>query len=273
MTRRSTPYAALGVLLALVLTPLLLATPASAGRTLTISITATGPKPSSAVAAVGDTVRFVNEDATFVHQVRSKSPNWTFDSAPLAPGQSFTAPALAKAGEYVYQGANLDTFTGKVVVPAGTTVTPTPTRSATPAPSRSAAPGPSPSAPTPSPSPSPAVSGGSGSAPAPFAGGFGSVGIPGGPGGSSGALAPNVAPTLGGAGTAPSAGPSGEVVAVGSGRLPEPPTGRRYGLPAVLAATAALGVGSLLVRLLLAHPAARRPRHAAGRRDPTATVD
>lgn len=273
MTRRSTPYAALGVLLTLVLTPLLLATPAYAGRTITISITAGGPKPASAVAAVGDTVRFVNEDATFVHQVKSKSSNWTFDSGPLAPGQSFTAPTLAKPGEYVYQGANLDTFTGKVVVPAGPTVTPTPTRSATPAPSRSAAPRPSPSAATPSPSPSSVAGpGGSGSAPAPFAGGFGPVGIPGGPSPGSGALAPNVAPTLG-AGAAPSANPSGEGVAVGSGRLPEPPTGRRYGLPAVLAATAALGVGSLLVRLLLAHPAARRPKHAAGRRDPTATVD
>jgi len=72
----------------------------------------------------------------------------------------------------------------------------------------------------------------------------------------------------------PSAEPSGDVVAVGHGRLPEPPTGRKYGLPAALAAVGVAGVASLLVRLLLAHPAARRAKHAAtGRGDLTVTVD
>jgi hypothetical protein len=66
--------------------------------------------------------------------------------------------------------------------------------------------------------------------------------------------------------------PSGPAVAIGTGRLPEPPTGRRYGLPAALAAIAAAGVASLLVRLLLAHPAARRAKHARGRDIPV-TID
>jgi hypothetical protein len=85
--------------------------------------------------------------------------------------------------------------------------------------------------------------------------------------------APNVAPTLAGE-DVPTAEPTGDVVAVGHGRLPEPPTGRKYGLPAALAAVAAAGVASLLVRLLLAHPAARRAKHAAGRGgDVAVTID
>jgi hypothetical protein len=71
----------------------------------------------------------------------------------------------------------------------------------------------------------------------------------------------------------PSAGPlpSGETVAVAPGRLAEPSTARRYGLPAALAAVAAAGVGSLLVRLLLAHPAARHARRTGS--GPAVTVD
>ena len=42
------------------------------------------------------------------------------------------------------------------------------------------------------------------------------------------------------------------------GRLDSPPTLRGYGLPSALAAVLAAGIVSLLVRLLLAEPAARR---------------
>ena len=73
--------------------------------------------------------------------------------------------------------------------------------------------------------------------------------------------------------TLPSAGattPAGPFVVAAPGRLPSSATARRYGLPAALAAVAAAGVVSLLVRLLLAHPAARRAR---GRGDLTVTVD
>ncbi|MCU1590400.1 MAG: hypothetical protein JWP11_1656 [Frankiales bacterium] len=269
MTRRAAPYAALATLLAVVLVPLLGLSPAYAARTITISLTAAGPKPASTTAAVGDTVVFRNDDATFVHEVGSKSSNWSFDSRPLAPGQAYTVPAkLTKAGTYVYQGVNLDTFTGKVVVPTGTTTSPAPTasRSAQPAASPSGKASNAPASPTASASPT----GGSGVVgPPPLAGGV--IPPPSAPAGVTGP-APNVAPTLAGE-DIPSAEPSGVAVAVGHGRLPEPPTGRRYGLPAALAAVAAAGVASLLVRLLLAHPAARRAKHAAGRGETVVTVD
>jgi plastocyanin len=266
MTRRAAPHAALALLVALVLVPLLGVLPAYAARTVTISLTADGPKPASTTAAVGDTVVFRNDDATFVHEVASASSNWSFDSRPLAPGQSFNAGKLAKPGTYAYKGVNLDSFSGKVVVPATGSPAPAASRSAAPGPSRSAAP------PKASATASPSPTGGSGAVgPPPLAGGFGTVGAPsaspvaGGP-------APDVAPTLAGE-EQPSAQPSGETVAISNGRLPEPPTGRRYGLPAALAAVAAAGVASLLARLLLAHPAAKRAKHARGRGDVPVAVD
>ena len=48
---------------------------------------------------------------------------------------------------------------------------------------------------------------------------------------------------------------------------------RGLGLPAVLAAVLALGVASLLVRVLLAEPAARRVTAGPAGPDPVATVD
>ncbi len=228
------------------------AAPASAARTITISLTADGPKPASVTAAVGDTVRFLNADATFIHQARSASDNWSFDTRPLAPGQSFTAGTLAKAGEYRYQGANLDDFTGKVVVPAATTPAGSPAASTPPAAS-------APPAGT-SPSPSPSSTGGTGAASAP---GFGGGAVGGFPSGSPSASlpAPQVAPVLPGETPSASAGPAG--VLAEPGRLREAVGARRFGLPAALAAVGALGVGSLLLRLLLAQPASRAPRRTA----------
>lgn len=270
MIRRAAPTLLLGVLLAVVLLPLVGITPASAAaKTITISLTANGPKPASGTAAVGDSVVFRNDDQTFVHQVSSASTNWTFDSPPLAPGQTFPAGKLAKPGTYVYRGANLDSFTGKIVVPGGTTASaaPPPSRSAAPAPSRSPAASSAPASATPSPA------GGSGQVgPPPLAGGFGTVGAPTPPAASPRGPAPNVAPTLPGEDPVVSPEASGVAVSIGRGRLPEPPTGRRYGLPAALAAVAAAGIASLLVRLLLAHPAAKRAKHAR-RGDVQATAD
>lgn len=261
MTRRAAPYAAASVLAALLLAPLLVAGPAYAARTVTISITATGPKPASTTAAVGDTVVFVNDDATFVHQVGSGSGPWTskWESPPLPPGGRYQAPRLTKPGTYTYKGVNLDSFTGKVVVPAAASPAPRATTTAAPGPSKS---------PQATASPSPTGSAGAAGAP-PLAGGLAAVGVPS-ASPIAGAPAPVVAPTLPGE-QQPSTAPSGPTVAIGSGRLPEPPTNRGYGLPASLAAVAAAGVASLLVRVLLAHPAARRARHASGVR--SVTVD
>lgn len=282
MTRRAVPAALVGALLALVLMPLLAAAPAGAAGTITISLTALGPKPASINAAVGDTVTFLNADLTFVHQVASKSTNWTFRSRPLAPGERFTTPALTKAGEYDYQGVNLDSFTGKVLVPASA---PAAAPSAAPAPSRSAAAATAPAAshaasPATSAAPSaasaaPSQTGGTAEVPPPpLAGGFGAI-FPANPVPGASGPAPAVAPLAtalpGQDAAGGQSGASG--VASGAGRLPEPRTGRRYGLPAALAAVAFVGVASLLVRVLLAHPAARRRRSGTGSGDVPATVD
>ena len=48
------------------------------------------------------------------------------------------------------------------------------------------------------------------------------------------------------------------------GRFDDPATRRDHGLPTALAAVLVAGVGSLLVRVLLAEPAARRRTPAAG---------
>jgi plastocyanin len=137
--RRASPYALLGVLMALALTPLLGSTPAYAAKTITISLTADGPKPASVTAAVGDTIQFKNDDATFVHDVGAASANWpnpNFDSGPMPPGSTYVAGKLTKPGTYLYEGKNLDSFSGKVVIP--TTASPAPAKSPTakPAPSR-----------------------------------------------------------------------------------------------------------------------------------------
>jgi plastocyanin len=272
VTRRAAPAALLGLLLAVVLIPLLAVSPAyAAAKTITISLTADGPKPASTTAAIGDTIQFKNDDPTFVHEVGNRSTNWpggSFDSGPMPPGQVFVAGKLAKAGEYVYEGKNLDSFTGKVVVPSGTTTSPTPTvsKSAPPPPSRSASPRSSAGTASASPTGGTGVGG-----PPPLAGGFGTIGGSKSPRPGQTGPAPNVAPTLAGEGVTQTE-PSGPAVAIGTGRLPEPPTGRRYGLPAALAAIAAAGVASLLVRLLLAHPAAGRAKHARGRDIPV-TID
>ncbi|MDX6198820.1 MAG: hypothetical protein QOJ79_1971 [Actinomycetota bacterium] len=264
MIRRASPYALLGVLLALALTPLLGVSPAYAARTITISLTADGPKPASVTAAIGDTIHFRNDDATFVHDVGAASNNWptpNFDSGPMPPGATYNAGKLTKAGTYLYEGKNLDSFSGKVVVPSAATPAPATSPTAKPRPSTSAAPQRSAAA-------SPSPTGGTGDlGPPPLAGGV--IPPPSPPAGTG--PAPNVAPTLAGE-EVPTAEPSGDpAVAVGHGRLPEPPTGRKYGLPAALAAVAVAGVVSLLMRLLLAHPAARGAKQPRG--NLTVTID
>lgn len=251
---------AVALLLAVGSVPVTSVAPAHAAERV-IQITADGPVPALATVKAGDTIVFRNADPTFIHQVASASDNWDFQSRPLAPGERFEAGTVTKPGEYLYKGVNLDDFTGKVVVPAPS---PAPSRAPTsPAPSPATSPAAQPGDPSPAAEPSP--TGGSGAAGGPLFGG----GLPSAPP-TPGAPAPNVAPVLPGAEEAPSPGPTGPVVAVQAGRLPEPATARRYGLPAALAAVAAAGVGSLLVRLLLAHPAARRRPVGSG---PAVTVD
>ena len=248
------------LLLAVGSVPVVAVAPAHAADRV-IQLTADGPVPAIATVKAGDRIVFRNADPTFIHQVDEASNNWEFDCGPLAPFASCVAGTVTKPGEYLYEGVNLDDFTGKVVVPAPSAA-PSPARSRAPSPASSPAAQPG----DPSPAAEPSPTGGTGAAGGPLFGG----GLPS-PAPTAGNPAPAVAPVLpGGEEVAPSPQPSGPVVAVQAGRLPEPATARRYGLPAALAAVAAAGVGSLLVRLLLAHPAARRRSGGPG---PAVTVD
>ncbi|MCW2723399.1 MAG: hypothetical protein JWN35_320, partial [Frankiales bacterium] len=300
---RAAAYGAVGALSALTVTLLLVATPAWAGRRLTISIGPGGPSPAMLAAMPGDTVLFRNDDPALPHQLRSTSGNWTFDTGPLLPGATATAGTLTGPGEYVYSGATLDSFTGEVVVSGATgnnvtasqsdamspsssatpTPTPTPTPTATETPTETPTPtasayaaapqSPPPAAPsrsvsarssgtiTPSalsPSASPTT--------VPLTGAFPDLRAGGTASGLSSGPAPALAPVPTGAAGTGGWAAAAAGVPVGSGSLSTDERTRRYGLPAVLAGVAAAGIGSLLVRLLLAHPAAygrSRGRHAS----------
>ena len=257
----------------------LLAAPAQAAERV-IAITAEGLVPGQLTIAAGDTVVLVNQDAPLRYRARSTSANWTFDSGlvPLGQGQRYALPQVTRAGTYdftVLEGEAA--FNGSVVLPAPRSSEPAPApagpslQPSPPAPSR---PGVSPAparsaAPASSSSPSPAAAGGSGTAALPpLVGGFGAGGgVP--------------LPALGGSAQPPaladprpalpaaSAGPSPETAVAPptdapaaslavAGDLPGAGSSRGFGLPAVLAVVLAAGVASLLVRLLLAEPAARR---------------
>lgn len=236
------------------------ATPAAAAERV-VTITAEGVTPKVLQVSSGDTVRFVNEDTAFGYRAVATSKNWNLDSGPvgLLPGRSYTHPdPVTRAGTYTYRVAEGAAHAGSVVLPAS--AGPGTTGGAKPASSPSG--GPTGSVGSPSPSASPAGGNGTAAAP-PISGGFGSLGIPTEP--SSGGLAPPPAIALPdlpveAAGPAPEMAPDlgTDLAAASVGRLASPPTMRGYGLPAALAAVLAGGTASLLVRLLLAEPAARR---------------
>lgn len=289
-TRRTTQLLAL-VLAALLLGSASLASASAQAVQVTVTLTPDGPSPEFIEVPVGGTVVFVNEDTT-VHRVSAtveegKSTAWDYESGPIEAGAtSPPTPAFEASGRYTFddvQGLLLpNTYSDEIgVLPPGSP-SPSPQTSASPSPSGepSAGPGASPSASgspgTPAEdaaaSPGAQPPGGTGSAgPLPLDGGFGSTGtapvpIPGDP------LAPAIAPPL----VLPDEGPlplpyiavaPGEqapsVAALPTGSLPGADTGRALGLPAVLGALAIAGLVSMIVRVLLAEPAARRPEEAA----------
>ena len=278
--------AALGALLASVL----LAAPASAEDRV-VTITDAGVMPTSMTVAVGDTVTFVNEGTRLDLVARSTSENWTFSSElPILPGRSYTVPAdrLTGPGTYAYAVGDEgeEPFTGSVVVPAPPSPSPRPAGSP---PASGGGPAPAGGGPAPGPGPggqppAPAPGGGTGVAQPPVTGGFSSAPGPLSPlpGGTGTAPAPSIAlpellPAEETVGPAPQTADEPEVAAgplAVPGRLGAPAGYRGYGLPAALAAVLAAGVASLLVRLLLAEPAARRrARGAVGGGTPVAAVD
>ena len=102
----------------LVAVPGALGLPAAAADVREVRLTQDGPRPDRLLVEPGDSVRFVNTD-TFVHRAVSDGPAWQVDTGVLVPGESHTVPEpLTTAGTYGYRGADLDDFSGTVVVGA-----------------------------------------------------------------------------------------------------------------------------------------------------------
>lgn len=276
-----------GTLLASVLASLLLAVPVSAADRV-VSVTAAGLAPAMLEVRAGDRVTFsVTNDLLASTRLKSTGGPWSFDkvvSGDVTGAGTFTVPEpLTTSGRYSYTATRGGkTFQGTVVVPgpapsaepsASVAPSPSPSAGATPAPVASKAPA--------SPPPSPPPAGGSGSAALPpLTGGFGAVGQP---APMPGGLAP--APTLAlpllpelqqAFGPLPATAPAPTTGALRAtavaGDLAGQPTLRGYGLPAAIAVVLAGGVISLLVRLLVADPAAARVRRFT-RRTSIATAD
>lgn len=238
-------------------------------------------EPRAVSIKAGDVVRFIVPAGEPEHRVVStkaegQDPNWptedgNYDSGPIAAGAFVDTPAFP-AGTYTFEDRRSAALPPSAALPRTVLGSVTATRAtAGPAPSRSPTAKPSPGAgsrptsgPSAQPTGSPAspvpIGGGTGVLP-PLSGGFSVPTLP----PSAPGLGPQVAPTL--AGEEPSLTPEeqaeqAEQVAVRAGRLPQGSTDRFFGTLAALGAVAALGTASLLIRLLLAHPAAR-PTSAA----------
>lgn len=231
----------------LLLAVALLVGPARAA-TGTVTLSSSGPAPQTITVNRGDSVRFVNQD-NGNHTITSNAGAWTF-RAVIAPGASATTPAFRSAGSFGYSDVWFITVVqqnanGSVTVRApAPSPTPKPTATHSPSPKPSATRSPTPRATTTSPTPSPTVSP-SGLAIGPPIGGLPSITPSAGP-------TPNVAPP-GSSSATPAAvayGPKSEIAQSSV---------HKYGLPVLLALFAAVGVLSLLLRVLLVEaPAVRR---------------
>ena len=247
----------------LVVAGLLGAVAPAQAATQTVTLSAQGPSPTPITIAKGDAVRFVNSDSV-THTITSNAGAWTFKVA-LAAGKTATTPTFGAAGTYGYRDDYLlvaiqQNRNGFITV-----------KSAAPSPSPSAKPSATPRASsppkatpapagtsTPSPTPSPSTSGvGTAIGPGLGVGGFPVLT----PGQSSGPQ-PNVAPPPVGETATPAAAPGSPTYADKSGVVQRSAHG--YGLPALLALVGIAGIASLLVRLLLAHPAAFRRTGSVG---------
>jgi plastocyanin len=254
------------------------AAPATAARI--VDVVLTEAEPAVVTLQAGDSVRFVNgEEGPLAPQhrvtstTRDGSTEWSYDSGDIAPGATTEPVVFPAAGTYVFvdrrggPGPLGADRLGRIEVAAA----PPPPSSAPPAqdaasapPSDGAAPPAQPAEPAQPAPPPPAAA----APPAPS--GDGSAGFPGligtaDPGALAQAPAEGLVPPAIAEAfpetttTAPSAPTAPQVQAL-EGPLPGEGTNRALGLPAALAALAALGVGSLLVRVLLAEPAAQPGR-------------
>lgn len=218
-------------LLCLGLIALLLLPGSAQAANHTVTLTSNGPSPASITIARGDSITFSNTDSVS-HTITHTSGAWSY-SATIPAGRTATTPAFSSAGTFGYD----DSFAFALFVQhahGSITVTAPKPRPTTPPPTAS----PRPTA-TRSPTPSPS------SSPVPL----------------SPAIVDTLPPPSPTAGPTPSIAPPpvitysptpGQVsVAYGSQRSLVQSSPQRYGLPALLALVGALGVLSLIVRLLL----------------------
>ena len=243
--------------------------PVAAAATATVTLGPQGPSPTTVTVAEGDTVRFVNSDSV-THTLTHTSGPWSF-TATVAAGGHQDPPAFTASGTFSYSDRRNfvvpTTASGSIVVrtkapsptpgpgvTSGPTAAPRPSASQKPSgtPKPSATAGPSATLPS---SAQPSLSGGPGASPAPAAlpsvPGTGQVP----PAGQSGTPKPTVAVS---AAPSPSGTPAPWVSYAERGLTQG--SSHRYGLPAALAVVAIMGLASLLLRLLMAEPAARRRR-------------
>jgi hypothetical protein len=234
----------------------------AAAATRTVTLTSSGPSPQSVTIATGDRISFVNSDSGS-HTISSNAGAWSF-RATIRPGASATTPAFSTAGHFGYSDVyfitvvqqNVDGSIDVKAAPPSPTPKPTTTRSPTPQPS---------SSPTRTASPRPSSAASTSASPAATASGLAigpgiRLGVP--PTGAPSGLPPQVAPSETYLATSPPGsvayGPTSQIVQSSA---------HRFGLPVLLALLAAVGVLSLLVRLLLAEPPAA-PEAPAVRRTP-----
>jgi plastocyanin len=278
--------AALVVAALVALAALVAAPPAQAARTVDVVLSA--QPPAEVALAPGDSVRFLNGETGALappHTVRSTegdgSTAWQYGPVTLNPGQTSEPVVFPGPGTYLFTDrrggpAPLGSEqVGRIVVtapppppapapaPDAGPAAPPPAQPAPPA-TQPAPPAAQPAPPAAQPAPAapapPAAQPGAGSADlAPLL--IGREAAPLGPIEGEAVAPPAIADLLGDAQQPAVAAPRPGVAPV-AGPLPGFLTSRGLGLPTTLAALAALGVASLIVRVLLAEPTAR-PRGPA----------
>ena len=204
--------------------------------THTVTLTSGGPSPTTVTVSRGDTVTFSNTDSG-THTITHNAGAWSYTATIPAGGKS-TTPAFTASGSFGYD----DTF-GLALFPQHVNgfvkvvgVSPSPTRSPTASPRPTATHSASPVA---SATPSSTTSG------IAITPGLGVGSLP--PPPTSPPPNPSIAPPT----LAPSASSTPLAIGYGDARALVQPSPHRYGLPALLALIGAVGVLSLLVRLLL----------------------
>jgi hypothetical protein len=236
--------------------------PSAQAASVTITLSLQRPSPPNAAAVAGDTIIFSNTDQV-AHAVKSTSGAWSFSSS-VAAGARYNVKLPTQAGTFTYSDThNVPLFgttvdSGIVTATAPKAPPPSATTSPKPGVTASRTPSPKPTTPAkatataqPSATPSGTPTPGSGTALAPGLGtGILTTGTP-----APGAPQPNIAPLLPDS-TANPADPVAGATAAPPVKYADRPltqdSSHRYGLPALLAVLLLTGVGSLLVRYLLA---------------------